>query len=176
MNITVQGFVEKYHPCAEGAAFARKYATMHDVWNALANGKGDPSWLIWLASRDGIVDRKVLVRATCKAVRTTPVGDKTLWKALTDERSRNAIVVAEQWVDGRATLDDVRKAAYTAYTAANAAAATAYAADAADAAADAADAAAYAAANAANAADATRQAHLARCAQLVRELMPQPPG
>ncbi len=156
MKISIDCFIDKYAPCQKGADFARAFRTMREVWNALAKGKGDPSWLVWLASRNGVVDRKVLVRATCAAVRTSPVGDKTLWEHLTDERSRNAIIVAEAWVDGKATLDDARKAAKAAYDAAYATASDA--AYAAYAAADAADAAAYAYAACAAAARAARAA------------------
>ncbi len=152
MKITVNSFIKTYAPCQEGADFALAFRTMREVWDALANGQCQPEWLVWLASCDGIIDRKVLVRATVHAVR------KTVGHLLKDPRSTRALDVAESWTNGKASLDNVRQAAdaaaYAAYDAAYAAyaaydAAT-YAARAAYYAADAAARAANAAANVAN--------------------------
>jgi len=124
-----------------------------------------PDWMIWYATRRG-VDHKTLVRIACDCARTAlrfvPEGE---------DRPRLCIETTEAWIEGNATIDEVRKArngaadaaaaayaAYAAYADADAdadaaAAAAAYAADA-DADADAAAAAAADAAYAAYAADA----------------------
>ena len=174
--MTVADFIDKHEPCSTGADFALTFRSMREVWDALASGKGRPDWLVWLASRDGIVDRKVLVRATVHAVR------KTVGHLLKDPRSTKALDVAEAWANGKATLDDVREAEKAAYDAVHAAyvhaayaaaRAAYYAANAADAAACAAyayaaDAAAYAYAYAAYAA--ARAANAAAAYETFREI------
>jgi hypothetical protein len=136
------------------------------AWYACDHG----DWLLWLAATLNL-RRQTFVRAACACARTAlqyvPDGE---------DRPRIAIKTAERWCDGKATLDEVRKAAaaadanyaaayaagaaddaYAAYAAAcaarAAAAGAAGAADDANAAAYAANAAAYAADAAAYAAD-----------------------
>ena len=128
--------------CPEAREWAAGYSTLAEAWTACERA----DWLLWYAGRHDDVDRRLLVRAACACARTVlpyvPVGE---------DRPRLAIEMAERWCDGRATIVEVRTAAYAAAKAANAAANAA--ADAAYAAADAAAAnAANAAANAANAA------------------------
>ena len=130
--------------CPEAREWAEPYATLAEAWVACERA----DWLLWYAGKRG-VDRRLLVRAACACARTAlphvPPGE---------DRPRLAIELAEAWCNGRATIVEVRTAAYAAYAAyaaADAADADADAAYAAYAAADAADAAnaAYAAANAA---------------------------
>ena len=147
MTLTVESFLTNAgkEACPEGAAFARQYQTMQEVWANCTN----PGWMFWILERtrplDGITQR----RLACAFVRQPEV-----WKLLTDERSRNAVEVTEKFCDGQATSDELAYAA----NAANVAYAAANAANVAYAAANAAANAANAAANAANAAYAANAA------------------
>ena len=127
--------------CSDAVKWAHK-KTLHIVWKTCNRG----DWLLWLAGK--MADkkdwptRKQVVLAACACAETAlkyvPKGE---------DRPKKAIQTARAWASGKATLEEVRNAAYAA---ANAAYAAAYAA--ANAANAAAYAAAYAAANAANAA------------------------
>lgn len=136
-----------------------------DAWDRCHRG----DWMLWLdKALDLLTDRERRLIA-CRCVRETPLSDgRRVWDLLTDERSRQAVAVAERYAVGDATeeqLADAWNAARVAAYAARAAArdaARAAARDAARAAArDAAKDAAYAVAAAtaaadADAADATR--------------------
>ena len=164
--------------CTEAREWAAGYSTLAEAWTACDRA----DWLLWYAGRHDDVDRRLLVRAACACARTAlphvPPGE---------DRPRLAIELAEAWCNGRATIVEVRTAAYAAYAAyaaADAADADADAAYAAYAAADAADAAnaayaaaAYADAAAADAADAAADAACARkealekSAQIVKSML-----
>ena len=130
-------------------------------------------WLLWLLGRSKS-DRKKIVLASCKIARTVlkyvPDGE---------ERPLVAIQTTEAWVEGKATLEEVKESAHAAAdadaadaaeAACNAAAHAAYSAYSA-AAAHAADSAAYYAANAAT----NREESLLNSAKIVREFFPKPP-
>lgn len=153
-------FLHKHDACSSGARWALSISDdMSDVWDAMVEQKKH-EWLLWTATRPGVFPDSTLRRLACRFVRETPIGDgKTVWNLLEDERSRNAVEVAERYADGKATKKELADAATRATSAAaqaaaeavyaaaaNAARAAAWAADDAYAAAD---AAAYAAANAA---------------------------
>jgi hypothetical protein len=78
-------------------------------------------WLLWLGGR--LVDRKKLVLAACKCARTAlkfiPAGE---------DRPLKAIETAERWIEGKATIEEVRSVAAVAADAAYADAYAAYAA------------------------------------------------
>ena len=158
--------------------------TLHVVWNTCNRG----NWLLWLvgkmADENGWPTRKQLVLAACacaeQALKYVPKGE---------DRPKKAIQTARAWARGKATIKEVRNAAYAAYAscaayaAADAAYASAYyAANAADYAANAAAYAAnaayasYAAADAANAADyaTDRTKALAESANIVQKLIKEP--
>ena len=81
------------------------------------------------------------IEAALEAVRETPIGNgRTVWDLLADERSRRAVEIAERYIAGEATYEQLEAAAWEASDAA--------AADGSDAAAVA-SAAAWAAADAA---------------------------
>jgi hypothetical protein len=153
-NAKLKALLKAHGACAE----AVKWLGQKDAataWQSCPNAQ----WMLWLARRVGI-SRQQLVIAACACARTSlkyvPEGEL---------RPLQAIETAEAWCGGRATLDDVRSAAYAAdYAAADAAThAATHAADAAYAAAY----AAYAAGAATYAA--TYAAAKRQCADLVRQ-------
>ena len=161
----IQEFCDKHNACQEGKDWALENCqTMDEVWQT-----AKPEWLIWVAIRKGVLSDKELRLFACWCVRQ-------IWDLLTDERSKNAIIVAEKFAKGEATEEELKAAAY----AADAYAAAAYAADAAAtyaanayaayAAAYAADAAAYVADAYAADAAAARQTSKADQAKYLRSL------
>jgi hypothetical protein len=155
---TIKEFCDKYDACRDGRAWALTHCKdMNEVWQTAR-----PEWLVWVATRNGVLTDVELRRFAVWASRQVQ-------HLLTDERSVNALDVAERYVNGAATDEELATARDAAADAADAdraaACAAAYAADAAYAAADAADAAAYAAARAAAyAADAADAAARTTCA------------
>ena len=151
----VVAFGETKGACREAMQWLTTQGDPQVAWETCER----PDWMIWYAGRRGI-DRRVLVRIVCDCARTAlrfvPEGEN---------RPRLCIEATERWIEGAATIEEVRTArrgAYAAAATADAAADAAYAADAAtaDAAATAATAAdaAYAAYAAAAAADAAAAA------------------
>lgn len=103
--------LRRYNAC-EGAIEWVGKRTPAKAWAECPRG----DWMLWIAARAG-VERKLLVRAACDCVRTA------LKYVPKDElRPLRAIETAERWCEGKATLAEVRAAAY-AYAAASAASA-----------------------------------------------------
>jgi len=118
---------------------------MDDAWKQLRQ-----DWLIWVATRPGVLtDRELRLFAVFCA--------RQVEHLLTDQRSRDAIDVAEKFANGEVTGGELARASAAAWAAASAAAADLDAARDAARTADAASAAASAAARAA-ARDAARAA------------------
>ena len=140
--------------CQEAVTWADQHPDMAAVW--VNCGRGD--WMLWLCGKlsgepEG-EERKRLVLVACDCARLA-------LPHATDPQVLVAIETAERWVNGRATIQDVRDAANAAaYAAANAAYAAAYAA--ANAAANAAYVAVYAAVQ-------------KQCADIVRKHYPTAP-
>ena len=123
-------WLKENNACQKGVDWCKENCdTMEDVWDKLKR----IDWLVWVATREGVLTDKELRLFACFCARQN-------WHLLTDERSRNAIEVAERFAHGNATKGEL-KAAYAAYSAA--AYSAAYAARVAS------DAAAFAAADAA---------------------------
>ena len=157
--ITIKEFCDKHYACLEGREWALTHCKdMNKAWQTAR-----PDWLVWVATREGVLTDVELRRFAVWSARQ-------VLHLMTDERSVNAIDIAEHYADGAATDEELataRAAAYAAYAAADAAHSAAYAAAdaaayaayaAADAAAYAAHSAAYAAARAAARAAATSAA------------------
>lgn len=141
--MNIQDFCDHHSACADGRDWAlANCADMQDAWCKLK-----PGWLIWVATRPGVLtDRELRLFAVFCA--------RQVEHLLTDQRSKHAIEVAERFANRQATGEELaaaRAAARDAADAGWAAAGAAWAAalDAARAAAD----AAWAAADAAWAAD-----------------------
>lgn len=161
-------FLDKNDACDDGRdwALATGCETVAELW---LRDDLKPDWRIWLACR--VLPDNLLRKFACRCVRE-------VWHLLTDERSRNAVEVAERHADGLAT-DEELAIAWAAAGAAAGYAARAAVWDAAWAARDAARAAAWAAAGAAR--DAARAARAAwdaamaasmRQNEILRELVP----
>jgi hypothetical protein len=165
MNMTIKEFCDKHNACTDGRAWALATGAtdMATLWQ---RDDIKPIWLVWIATQNGVLTNRELRLFACWSVRQ-------VWFLLTDERSRNAVEVAERYAEGMATAAELaaaREAAGAAWAAARAAAlaaevarAAAWAAEvaawaAARAAALAAEVAAEAAAEAAEAAGAAREA------------------
>ena len=147
-------WLKENRACKKGIDWCEENCeTMQDVWDSLKR----VDWLVWVATREGVLTDKELRLFACFCARQN-------WHLLTDDRSRNAVEVAERFANGKATKEELKAAYDAAYdaayaddadadarAAARAAAVAAYAARvaarvAADAAADASDASdAYAA-------------------------------
>ncbi len=66
-------------------------SSMQDCWEKLP-----ADWLTWVATRDGVLSSKELRLFAVFCCRQ-------IWHLLTDERSRNAVEVAERYANGEAT-------------------------------------------------------------------------
>jgi hypothetical protein len=164
---TIKEFCDKHDACRNGREWASAHCKdMNEVWQT-----AKPEWMVWIATREGVLTDVELRRFAVWSARQVQ-------HRMTDERSVNALDIAERYANGAATDEELAVARAAAYAAAYAAAdavarAAAYAAyaaaDAAYAAADAvARAAAYAAYAAADAAYAAADAESAQ-AQWLRE-------
>jgi len=146
--------IYKFKPCLIAAKYYDACKSSEEAWNNCSRG----DWMLWITSKLG-VDIKILTLAKVHCALTV----KHLMK---DKRSIKALEMALKFVNGKATLEELKIAADAAYAAAyinythaanvaddacaNAANAAAYAADVANAVAYATtNTTAYAAANAA---------------------------
>jgi hypothetical protein len=142
--------IMKLDPCHEAWEWldANADETPETLYNTCRRG----DWLLWLAARAG-VERKAVALAACDCADTV--------KHLVPESARNTTDVVRDYLDGKATIDDVKEARRKAAAAANAAVAATAAAYTAAAAAYTATNAAYRATNPVHAAYAAADAHYA---------------
>ena len=140
-EMTIEQFCDTHNACGEGREWAlSNCSTMAEAWDKCEN----PSWLIWIATRSGVFDDRTLRLFACWCARQ-------VWHLLTDERSRNAVVVAERYADGKATSEELSAAESAAESAAWSAAESAAESAARSAARSAAESAAWSAAESAQA-------------------------
>ena len=106
--LTPAQFCEKFNACHDGKDFAIKYDTMREVWEACAS----PSWLLWICSVAKIpLEAKMCRLFACWCARNTPIADgRKTWELLTDERSKNAVLVAERFANGEVTGQELAAA------------------------------------------------------------------
>jgi hypothetical protein len=89
-------FLRKHNACSDGYEWAMANCeSMADVWETAR-----PDWLIWVATREGVLSDCDLCLFACWSVRQ-------VWDLLTDERSRNAVEVAERFAKGEATKEEL---------------------------------------------------------------------
>jgi hypothetical protein len=152
------------HACSDAIEWLeeQRFPTLQDAWDACERG----DWMLWLIGRttnhndEAQLRKLTLAKARCA---------KLVIHLMKDERSRNAVEVAERFGLGEATRQELDAAASSAYVAAtNTASASAYAS------ADTGAAAYFTAAAAADAADACKNM-LARCADEIRTVYPAAP-
>lgn len=92
-------FCDKHNACREGQEWALANCTdMADVW-----AKAKPEWLIWVATRQGVLSDKELRLFAVFCVRQSS-------HLLIDERSRNAIEAAERFANGQASEEELAAA------------------------------------------------------------------
>ena len=122
--------LKQYNACQGGAAWAKQFRSASAAWEACVN----PEWMLWALDKIGYSDQSNLRLCACEFVRETPLTDgRKVWDLLTDERSRNAIEVAERFAAGKAGEDELAAAwtaawAWAAWAAARTAGAAAWAA------------------------------------------------
>ncbi len=158
-------FCKSKSACREGLVWI-KGKSLAEFWSTCDRA----DWMLWLCGRmegtKGWPTRQQIVLVACICAATSlPIFEK---KYPQDDRPRKAIEAARAWANGKASIDDVRKARAAA---ADAATDATYAADADAAATYAADAAA--ATYATDAADA-RASALKSMAKIVRENLTVP--
>lgn len=148
---TFQDLLKELNACSE----ARKWAADRTIEQVVSEcHRGD--WLLWLAARVGVDNRKLVLAAGKCA--------ETVIHLMKDERSKRAVTAAIDYGEDRIGKDELAAAARAAY-----AADAAYAA--ARAAADAAAYAAYAAYAALAAYAAARAENQRKTADIVREIL-----
>ena len=97
--LTIEEFCDKHKACKEGRDWAlANCSSMIDAWDKLP-----PEWLVWVATRPGVLTDKELRLFAVFCVRSVE-------HLLTDQRSKNAIEVAEQFVNGDATDEELAAA------------------------------------------------------------------
>lgn len=155
--------IEQHGPCIEAIDWYKGQPDSRTAWEICHRG----DWMLWIASRLGVSDRLLtLAKGYCA---------KTVMHLMKDRRSRQAVKVAIAYGEGRATKEDLGKAAEIAYAAVAEAytAAEAYTDDdaAAEAAVAAADDDAYAAAEAAAEAAAAWKKNQQKTADICRKYL-----
>ena len=99
---TIESFCDRNEASDDYKQWAlENCSTMLDVWE-----RAKPEYLIWIATRHGVLDDKTMRLFACWCVRQ-------VWHLLDDERSRNAVVVSEKFANGVATKEE-RAAAWDA--------------------------------------------------------------
>ena len=109
-DITIEEFCDMHEACKNGREWAIKHCTsMQDAWNRL-----NPDWLVWVATRDGVLtDKELRFFAVWSA--------RQVQHLMKDPRSLAALDVAEKHANGQASVEDLAAAWAAAWDAANAA-------------------------------------------------------
>ena len=119
MKATVK-WCRKHGACEEAVRWIAQYDTLEEAWEHCERA----DWMLWALSVINYVNDKQLRLFACACARD-------VWDKLTDERSRNAVRVAERYARGKATDEELSAAYSVAWAAAEYAAesAPAYAAE-----------------------------------------------
>ena len=94
--ISISDFCQRHGACQDGQEWAlANCADMADAWTRLK-----PNWLLWVATRPGVLtDRELRLFAVFCA--------RQVEHLLTDQRSKDAIDVAEKFASGEATTEEL---------------------------------------------------------------------
>jgi hypothetical protein len=97
--ISIADFCDKHGACQDGREWALDNCSdLDDAWQKLK-----PEWLIWVATSPGVLtDRELMLFAAFCA--------RQVEHLLTDQRSRDAIDVAEKFAKGEATYEELAAA------------------------------------------------------------------
>jgi len=109
--ILIANFCDRHRACQDGRKWALDNCVdMHDAWQRL-----EPDWLLWVATRPGVLtDRELRLFAVFCA--------RQVEHLLTDQRSKDAIDTAEKFAKGEATYEELAAAEDAAWAAARVAA------------------------------------------------------
>lgn len=111
---TIEQFCAEHSACLEGQKWALAHCKdMQEVWST-----AKPTWLIWIATRPGVLTERELRLFTVSCARQVQ-------HLLTDPRSVKAIDVAERYANGDATEEELAAARDEAWAAASDAASAA---------------------------------------------------
>ena len=90
---TIEDFCDIHNACSKGRTWAiANCSTMQEAWDKAP----DPSWVIWMATRQGVLTDRELRLFAVWCVRQAQ-------HLLTDPRSVSTIDVAERYANGEAT-------------------------------------------------------------------------
>ena len=111
--------LKELEACEEAVEWADGYESLEHAWNECKRS----DWMLWLDCKMGLFNDQQRRLMACRFVRETPISEgKTVWDLLTDERSRNAVIVAERFANSEATEEELDAAWAAARDAARAAA------------------------------------------------------
>jgi len=97
---TIKDFCHIHNACSKGRTWAiANCSTMQEAWDTAP----DPSWVIWMATRQGVLTDRELRLFAVWCVRQAQ-------HLLTDQRSITAIDVAERYANGEATDEELAAA------------------------------------------------------------------
>ena len=90
------------------AELALRFTTLSSAWEKATL----PEWMVWaIINLTPKHSRKKLRLFACWCARSTPLaGGRTTWDLMIDERSKNAIAVAERYANGKATKEELSAA------------------------------------------------------------------
>jgi hypothetical protein len=107
--MTLDEFITKYEPCEDAVTWLK---TCTDLRQAIETAK--PEWIIWAVRLSGVLSDRDQRLFACWCVRQ-------IWNAMTDDRSKNAVEVAERFARKKATRDELSAAESAAWSAAESA-------------------------------------------------------
>ena len=119
---TTLELLEKHGACPEATEWAKPFKSPSNAWKKCKN----PQWMLWALSKLGKLDEKRARLFAVKCIRETPLNDgRVVLDLLTDQRSRDAVDVAERFANGAATESELSAARSAARSAAGSAAGSA---------------------------------------------------
>ena len=100
----LSAFSSAHNPCTDGEEFLSRCSSPGEAWRT-----AKPEFLVWAATRPGVLSWEELGRFACFCARQN-------WEVL-GPVGRDAIETAERYWNGQAHVNEVRRAAYAAYAA-----------------------------------------------------------